>query len=65
MSAQHTPGPWEPVSLLRNPGEARARLAARRIVWKDGAPQSELLPGTFATLEETRAAIARATGAAS
>jgi hypothetical protein len=67
--AQHTAGPWEPVSLLREPYEAKARLVVRRLVWKDGKPDSERLPGSFSTLEEARTAIAiaiaTATGSAS
>jgi hypothetical protein len=60
-NGQRAPGPWEPVSLLRTPYEATARLVVRRLAWKDGWPESEYLPGTFATLEEARTAIALAT----
>lgn len=64
MSAEQKPGPWEVVSLLRKPGEPKARCVVRRVVWESGAPQSEYMRGpdgiemTWASAEEARAAIA-------
>ncbi len=72
MSAQQTSGPWESASLLRKPGELKARLC----VWRERLGTSGVYLGpeylrdeagtvrTFASLEEARAAIAKATGGA-
>lgn len=61
-AAKHTPGPWEPVSLLRGPGEAHARLVVRRLAWEGDTPRSEYLPGSFDSLDSARAAIAMSNG---
>jgi hypothetical protein len=69
-SAHRAPGPWTPVSLLRKAGERTARLCVNRLVYKTGVPSSEYMRDgagdvlTFATIDEARAAIGEATGAA-
>lgn len=57
-------GPWMTVSLLRKPGEPKARIAVRRLVWRGRELFSEYMPDSFATLEEAHAAIERSNGVA-
>lgn len=68
MNALRTSTPWGVVSLLRKPSEPKARLVVRRIIWRDGKPESEYLRDsdgqilTFDTLGEAKAAVDQATG---
>lgn len=54
--------PWSVTSLLRKPGEPKARLVVCRILWRGGVPESEYLRdedgqiSTFDTLDEAYAA---------
>ncbi|MFT4268340.1 MAG: hypothetical protein QM586_14160 [Xenophilus sp.] len=59
------PSPWSVVSLLRKPGEPKARcVVCRPVVLADGSPECEYLRDadgkllTFATWDEAHAAIA-------
>lgn len=71
MSAALALGPWGPCSLLRKPGERRARLIVRRPVLSDGQYRSEHLRDAdgvlcvFDTLADAQAAAAKAQGAQS